>query len=104
MNAGTDAAMRGALREVNAAFVQLPIQLRDRLDVSSPAADDAVTDALRSGGDDAALAAIEAWRDAHLATIAKTTRSTRCAGDSSPMVMADEHDEGRCLRCGRAAA
>lgn len=100
MTTTIDAALRDALREVNAAYTRLPVHLRERFDVDVPGADEAVNTAIRSGDQTAALAAIDRWRTAHLAQIAEAGRSTMCAC-KSPLVMADEYDEARCIRCGR---
>lgn len=71
MTTTIDTAMRGAIRAVNGAFVQLPTELRDRLEVASPDADARVNAAIRSGDEAEALEAIRDWRDLHLARCAR---------------------------------
>lgn len=103
MTATIDAALRDALREVNGAFVALPPQPRDRLEVDVSDADEAVTAALRCADEVAALDAIKAWRDGHLALIAEAFRSTRCRC-SSPISSTDQYGDTCCIRCGRGIA
>ncbi len=66
--------LAAAIREVNARFAELPVEMQEALDLSTDDRDRELDRALLADDRARALAAIESWRDHHLAAIRRAAR------------------------------